>query len=126
MELNLKHELEKRGLTKADLHRMSGVSKPTLSRIEECGAEDANETTVKSILDALSKYDAEKSKSMTIPEALEAHAEAARIDEMIMNAARAEYELASTPERKAEIEKGIRMIFVGSSLEKALKRIKGQ
>jgi|GEM_PF-3319799 len=56
-KFDLEHELQIRGLTKADLHRMSGVSKPTLSLIEKKGIEASHPSTIRLIKEALETFD---------------------------------------------------------------------
>lgn len=64
-KFDLKLELAKRHLSKAQLSRLSGVSKATLGLIEENGVEKSHETTFRAIQDALLAYDKSGGLSMS-------------------------------------------------------------
>ena len=48
-------ELKKLGLTQTDIARLSGVTQPTISRIEHGQHESANEKTLNALLAVLNK-----------------------------------------------------------------------
>ena len=117
MKLILKQELEKRGLTKADLHRMSGVSKPTLTRIEAKGFEEANQTTIKAINDALLKFDEEQNKKNNtvlkqgnvMSEELNKYSTEIKTD--ALSVMRMRYHTATSEEEKNDILHGAKLVF---------------
>ena len=57
---NLGKELELRGLNKAQLSRMTGISQSTLKQIEIGGTKAPHPTTIRIIQEALKAYDSEK------------------------------------------------------------------
>jgi transcriptional regulator with XRE-family HTH domain len=117
---DLKQELKKRGLSKADLSRLSGVSKATLGILEEKGVAGAHSSTMRSITEAFAKHDAASGKI-----ALPADTDTDRLKYAIFDGIDKSWPYLTEDERNNIIEP-LRKAVPGAILEQFLKYLKNQ